>query len=309
MRSLIVWFILFCYLTPVLALAVPTVSSGTVQRLKDFPSDYVPQRTVDVWLPEGYSADKKHAVIYMQDGQMLFDASTTWNQQEWQVDEVGSQLIKKGLVQPFIVVAIHNAVEKRHSEYFPQRPFTTLTTAQQQQLYQLESAPGQKLFAEPVYSDLYLKFLVTELKLYIEQNFSVFQSKEHNFVMGSSMGGLISLYALLEYPEQFGGAACLSTHWPGVFAMEDNPVPEQFLAYLQQKLTTEKGSRIYFDYGDQTLDAWYPPLQARVDQLMRDKGFTAKMWQTEFFPGENHSEQAWAKRLDRPFLFLLQGVR
>lgn len=70
------------------------LSSGTIKRVTEFPSEYVRPRNVDVWLPEGYSKDKKYAVLYMHDGQMLFDATTTWNKQEWKVDEVASQLMK-----------------------------------------------------------------------------------------------------------------------------------------------------------------------------------------------------------------------
>ena len=63
------------------------VDSGTVERLSDFPSHHVAPRNVDVWLPEGYGDGTSYPVLYLHDGQMLYDASTTWNQQEWGVDE------------------------------------------------------------------------------------------------------------------------------------------------------------------------------------------------------------------------------
>lgn len=303
-----IWLFILAVLGQALPLAAtPQVSSGSVVRLKDFKSDYIGQRTVDIWLPQGYSEQgkQKYAVLYMQDGQMLFDAKNSWNGQEWRVDEVASALLKQNQLMPFIVVAIHNAGDKRHSEYFPQQPFASLTAEQQKALYQLERSPGQKLFVTAVYSDLYLNFLVKELKPYIQSHFAVHQSKEYNLLMGSSMGGLISLYALLQYPDQFGAAACLSTHWPGIFQQQDNPVPEQFFAYLRQKLSPDSQSRLYFDYGDQTLDAWYPPLQHKVDQLLQQQGWPKGQWQTRFFPGADHSEQAWANRLEHPLRFLL----
>lgn len=288
--------------------ALPKVSAGSIERLEQFPSALVPPRTVDIWLPQGFDKKaqrQKYAVLYMHDGQMLFDAGSSWNKQEWRVDEVAQQLISAGKVMPFIVVAVHNAGLNRHAEYFPQAPFQALPAKTQQALYQLDRQPGQKLFQRQLYSDQYLKFLVTELKPYIDRHYPVYSDSNHTFVMGSSMGGLISAYALAEYPQVFGGAACLSTHWPGVFQTDNNPVPAAFLAYLKNKLPPPGKHKIYFDYGDQTLDAMYPPLQHKVDQLMQQLGYSAPLWQSHFFQGADHSEQAWAKRLDIPLQFLL----
>src|SRR5210317_1354823 len=99
------------------------LSSGTLERVENFPTKYITPRSVDVWLPDAYSKDKKYAVLYMHDGQMLFDASTTWNKQEWKVDEVASKLIKEGKVQDFIVVSPWNIAEIRWQDYFPQKAF------------------------------------------------------------------------------------------------------------------------------------------------------------------------------------------
>ncbi len=285
--------------------ALPKVSSGTLQRLDSIPSRYVPARLVDVWIPRGIKPQQKLAVLYMHDGQMLFDAKVTWNHQEWRVDEVAQALIDAGKVQPFMVVGVHNGDLNRHAEYFPQQAFSALPVSTQQQFYQLNRDPERKLFSQAVYSDRYLKFLVEELKPYIDRHFPVYTDKEHTFIMGSSMGGLISMYALSEYPQIFGGAACLSTHWPGVFQTDHNPVPATFFSYMRQHLPKANSRKLYFDYGDQTLDAWYPPLQRQADQLLTELGWQAPMWQTRFFKGHSHSEADWAKRLDVPLQFLL----
>jgi predicted alpha/beta superfamily hydrolase len=126
------------------------------------------------------------------------------------------------------------------------------------------------------------------------------------FIAGSSMGGLISLYALCEYPKVFGSAACLSTHWPGIFTMENNPVPDAFIRYLEENLPRPGSHKIYFDFGTETLDSLYEPLQNRVDDVMRHHGYTHKNWMTLKFPGEDHSERAWHSRLEVPLLFLLR---
>jgi enterochelin esterase-like enzyme len=124
--------------------------------------------------------------------------------------------------------------------------------------------------------------------------------------MGSSMGGLISIYAISEYPDVFGGAACLSTHWPGIFSLHDNPIPEAFYAYLDEHLPNPKTHKIYFDFGTETLDAMYAPLQAKVDTIMRDKGYSAANWKTMRFEGAAHTESAWQNRLHIPLQFLFE---
>lgn len=299
--SLLVLFALCSFFSQ----ALPQVSQGSLQRLENFPSKLVPPRHIDIWLPAGFSPATKYAVLYMHDGQMLFDGNSTWNKQEWRVDETAQALINSGKVRPFIVVGVHNADQNRHAEYFPQRPFQSLPAATQQKLYQADRQPGQKLFQRKVYSDAYLKFLVTELKPYIDSHFPVLTDSANTFVMGSSMGGLISMYAISEYPQVFGGAACLSTHWPGIFPDKENPVPAAFLSYMQNHLPKTSQHQVYFDHGDQTLDAHYPPLQRQVDQLMQQLHYPPALWQSRFFPGADHSEQAWAKRLDIPLQFLL----
>ena len=102
-----------------------------------------------------------------------------------------------------------------------------------------------------------------------------------------------------------GGAACLSTHWVGTFTLDNNPIPDSFLKYMDKKLPNPKDHKIYFDCGDQTLDALYPEIQKNVDSLMIDKGYTKSNWITKYFPGENHSENSWNKRLNIPLEFLL----
>ncbi|MCG9966151.1 alpha/beta hydrolase [Shewanella cutis] len=304
MRLLSILFILLSSSFNVYA-QLPQVSAGSIERLTSFPSAFVPPRNIDIWLPAGYDKQQRYAVLYMHDGQMLFDATTSWNKQEWQIDEVASRLIKAGKTQPFIVVGIDNAGENRHSEYFPQQPFENLSQAQQTALYQLQRTKNQALFSQQVYSDRYLKFLVTELKPYIDSHYSVYTDAAHTFVMGSSMGGLISLYAISEYPHIFGGAACLSTHWPGTFEQQNNPIPPAFFNYMQQKLPDPSTHKLYFDHGTATLDAWYPQLQAQADKIIKAKGYTSQNWQSLTFEGAEHSEHAWAARLDIPLIFLL----
>ncbi|MBK8608801.1 MAG: esterase [Chitinophagaceae bacterium] len=285
---------------------VPAVSSGRIERLDSFPSKFVTARHVDIWLPDGYTKEKKYSVLYMHDGQMLYDSAITWNHQAWEVDDVMGKLVNEKRIRQTIVVGIWNGGVTRHPDYFPQKPFEGLTQeAQQRVTDQLKQAGRTKDYFKPN-SDNYLRFLVSELKPFIDKNYATLTDRKSTFVAGSSMGGLISIYAICEYPDVFSGVACLSTHWPGIFTADNNPVPGAFVQYLQQHLPDPENHKIYFDHGDQTLDAMYPALQRKVDAVMKGRGFTKRNWKTSYYPGENHSESAWRNRLDVPLLFLLK---
>ena len=285
---------------------MPKVTSGKIEHFDNFKSSFVDARNIDVWLPDDYSEEEKYAVIYMHDGQMLFDNNITWNKQSWEVDETAGKLNAEGKTKKFIVVGIWNNGQKRHFEYFPQKAFRKLSAEEKEFVSNSLKLKGRINETFNPISDNYLKFIVTELKPFIDIHFSTLKDKDNTFIAGSSMGGLISLYAICEYPDVFGAAACLSTHWTGIFQIDNNPVPQAFYDYLKSNLPNPKNHKIYFDYGDQTLDSLYPTLQKQVDIIMTEKGFTNKNWITKFFPGKDHSEKSWAERLNIPLEFLLK---
>lgn len=292
-------FLLFLLLWAVCPLAQgQSASSGRVRRLADFPSRLVSARHVDVWLPSGYSPSRKYSVLYMHDGQMLYDSTGTWNHKEWQVDETMGRLIKAGRIDDCIVVGIWNRGDYRHAEYFPQRPIGYLSPATQSKL--MPELKGQSQ------ADNYLKFIVTELKPHIDKTFPTYPDQAHTFIAGSSMGGLISLYALCEYPTVFGGAACLSTHWIGSRLMNDPSIPKAFAAYLTQKTPAPYTHKLYFDHGTAGLDSLYGPYQAAIDKVLRTRGYSTANLVSRVFEGEAHTEDAWARRFSLPVLFLLR---
>jgi hypothetical protein len=112
------------------------------------------------------------------------------------------------------------------------------------------------------------------------------------------MGGLVSLYAVLERPEVFGGAGCVSIHWP----LADGLVVD----YLAGRLPEPGAHRLYFDFGTTTLDAAYEPYQRRADAILRGRGWReGRDWMSFKDPGAEHSERAWRARLEVPLRFLL----
>jgi predicted alpha/beta superfamily hydrolase len=307
MKTLLSFLLLFPMLVCAQNDAPLTVAGGKVVRYENFPSQYgILPRNVDVWLPSGYDTQKRYAVLYMHDGQMLFDSTTTWNKQEWGVDETVSKLMQEQKIKDCIVVGVWNSAT-RHSDYFPQKAFESLSQSEQDSLIKVKRNPeaGAPLLSGGLRADNYLKFLVTELKPFIDKTYATLPGKEHTFVAGSSMGGLISMYAICEYPQVFGGAACISTHWLGFFNDKNNPIPKAFIAYLEKHLPAPKDNKIYFDYGTVGLDGYYPKYQKKADAVMKKKGYHKHLWMTKGFKKEDHSERAWRSRLHIPLTFLM----
>lgn len=284
-------------LTPAAAQPLPQVSVGRIERLAHFPSRHVEPRHVDVWIPSACTAQQPCQVLYMHDGQMLFDASTTWNRQAWNVHLTLDRLVREGALAPTIVVGVWNNGAQRHSEYFPGK-FLDHMAAEPRQAFIHKALQGRSR------SDAYLRFLVEELKPHIDQHFPVRREARHTALMGASMGGLISVYAMSEYPQVFGAAAGLSTHWVGIHEA-NAALPLAAFNYLQQSLAPPDGRRLYQDHGTTELDALYGTYQRFVDQIAAGKGYTARDYLSLVFEGTGHNETAWAARLERPLRFIL----
>ncbi len=296
------------FLPLLLALTLPAaatmkVVSGRIDELPAFPSKLIDTRTVYVWMPDGYTPEKKYAVLYMHDGQMLFDPAVTWNKQSWHVDRIAGELLKAGKLRDFIVVGVPSISAIRFAEYYPQKAYEAMPA-------ELRKAQVDSLLKGTPLADRYLKFLVTELKPYIDSHYSTLTGPADTFLMGSSMGGLISLYGMCEYPDVFGAVACLSTHTPmadptKLDERSESEGPAYFRAYVKAHLPPAATHRLYMDHGDGTLDKFYGPYQLKLDAVIRECGYTAANFDTRVFPGTDHSEVSWSARLDIPLTFLL----
>ena len=276
---------------------------GSLVHYKEFPSQLIRPRPVDVWFPEGYDAQSsdRYPVIYMHDGQMMFhhaDSSLAGMDVFWDVDKVMTRLISSNEIRPAIVVSVWMAdwtKGARGAEYMPQKAVT-------EEVWQRMREGNSKWSADEggdaISSDNYLKFLVNELKPSIDETYPTLTGSADTFVIGSSMGGLISAYAIAEYPDVFGGAACMSTDW----TIGEGVVARWFNNHWPAPGT----NRIYFDYGTETMDAYYEPYQMQMDEVMRKYGYTeAQDWVTRRFEGADHSPKSWNARLHIPLKFLL----
>ncbi len=280
------------------------LASGILQRVDSFASKYIVARTVDIWLPEGYSKKKEYNVLYMHDGQNLFDATTSWNNQEWKVDEWASDLMKTDSIKDVIVVGIHNIPKLRFLDYYPEKAFDYLDQKNKDSLLEDSKKQGLDITFDDFKGDEYLKFITEELKPFIDNSYATLPDRQHTFIGGASMGGLISMYAMCEYPLIFGGAACISTHWPGMTPTEEkNAISQSIFDYMKANLPTH---RFYFDYGTETLDAFYPKYLVDLDTIFLNKGYTYTSYMNLEFEGADHSESSWNRRFDIPLTFLLK---
>ena len=283
-------------------------TSGRLVEYPDMASAHAATRTVTVWLPPGYDegADR-HPVLYMHDGQNLFDADRA-PFGEWGVDEHLGRLIVTGQVRAPIVVGVWNT-PLRLREYVPSELIAALPEATR--------ADVEAIYGGPSLSDGYLRFLVEVLKPRIDADFRTMTGRDDTAIMGSSMGGLISLIAMMNYSEVFGAAGCVSTHWPlRLDALEGEAltawretVVAAWCGVIARGLPSPATHRLYFDRGDETLDQFYAFFQSRIDQVVREAGWPADRFRTLVFPGAEHNEKSWNSRLDTPLTFLLPPAR
>ena len=286
---------------------LPQLSTGRIERLADFPSRHVAPRHADVWLPADYSPTRRYQVLYMQDGQNLFDGRHAFGGKPWQADVAVQRAVKSGRLGDTLIVGIWNAGTERYAEYYPEK-FLAFAPEAVRREYVQEASNGRSK------ADAYLRFLVEELKPVIDQRFATRPGPESTTVIGSSMGGLISLYALAEYPQVFGAAGGLSTHWvgrPTAWGRErvrNAALPLAAMTYLSQKLPPAGRHRIYTDRGDDWLDSLYAPAHRMAAEVLRDRGYTAADAATPVFHGTGHNEADWAARLDGVLVFLM-GAR
>jgi predicted alpha/beta superfamily hydrolase len=268
----------------------PGTLTGNIRHHKKFHSKILNNdRDVIIYLPPEYEADtKKHyPVFYMHDGQNLFDGATSFIPgQEWRVDETAQSLIQAGKIEPLIIVGIYNAGNERVNEYTP--------------VQDLKYKAGGK-------ADLYGRFIVEELKPFIDKSYRTKKGASHTGIGGSSLGGLISLYLGLRYSNVFSRIAVVS---PSVW-WADN----QIVGYVGGQ--PKRPLRIWLDIGtkegrdaqeaQRTVDSARTLKEALIKKGWK-LGTNLKYMEAE---AAEHNERAWAARVERilEFLFPRKDVR
>lgn len=283
---------------------VPATTWGSAKRYLAHCSQLDADYTVDVLLPEGYSPSdsKRYPVVYMHDGQNLFDPAISFAGVSWEVDKALSRLSGWDEFLTPIVVGIHNRGEMRPSDYLCQKVITDYIPDDQ-----LDRSGIMPLINGHSTSDAYTSFLAVDLKNAIDAEFNTLSDRDNTFIMGSSMGGLASLYAICEYPEVYGGAACISTHWIGNFDYGSTIFPSAMLAYMSDKLPSAETHKLYFDHGTVGLDSAYPAWNAKALETAAAKGYSVESGSLLSYvaEGADHNERCWSERVNIPLQFML----
>ena len=287
----------------------PAAALGRIDTIPAFSSAYVMPRQVTVWTPEGYDPKGPPLpVLYMHDGENLYEPSHSLSHADWGIAATVSRLIKAGKIPPVIIVGM-NSTPLRGREYLPAGIVAKLPEATRTVI--------EASWKGPSLADAYLAFIILEVKPYVDRHYRTKTDAAHTFIMGSSMGGLISFYAQAEHPEVFGGSASLSLHMlmggpVDMVSVDQKGLEKDVIAafdrYVTDKPLTSEGHKIYVDRGDQTLDAYYGAYTADFDAMMSRHGWNSSdTYMSRTYPGAAHSEPDWARRLDIPLEFLLGG--
>jgi predicted alpha/beta superfamily hydrolase len=250
--------------------------TGDIRAHADFPSRFLKNpHTVLVYLPPGYgsgeNAARRYPVLYLHDGQNVFDGATSYIPgKEWQVDETAERLIRAGEIEPVIIVAIYNGGHERANEYTPTR---------------------DKRFAGGVGggADDYGRFLVEELKPFVDRTYRTKPDPDHTGLGGSSFGGLVTLHLGLQRPDVFRRLAVVS---PSVWW------DKRVLLRSVNGLKSKPPLRLWVDIGTKEGETAVADARLLRDALV-SKGWTVNR-DLHYAEAEGavHDEAAWARRVE-----------
>jgi predicted alpha/beta superfamily hydrolase len=244
-----------------------------------FASRYLStRRDLIVYVPPGYhESGERYPVLYLQDGQNLFDPATAFGGQDWHADTTADDLIERGMIEPLILVGIYNTGIRRISEYTPTRSART--------------RKGGK-------ADRYAEMLAREIKPFIDHEYRTRKGVSHSGVGGSSLGALAALVAGFKYPRVFGKLAIMSPSvwWDG-----------RAIVRMAASYKSAIRPRIWLDAGTEEGDS--PPQNMEDLRLLRDT-LLARGWRDPVdlkyleAQGAGHNEAAWAARLPEALGYL-----
>jgi predicted alpha/beta superfamily hydrolase len=238
---------------------------GKIIKHEAFPVKGLPSRDILVWLPPSYdsAANRKYPVLYMHDGQNVFDPKTSWvTHKDWRLDETCDYLIRNHRMEEVIIVAVYSNKNRL-----------------------VELAPGKE-------GTLYKKFFVEDLKPFIDKTYRTQTDPAHTAVMGSSMGGLMAFMLAWEYPDVYGMAGCLSPAF--------RYLKHDYTKTVAADKGPHRNIKIWIDNGTTDLE---PVLQPGIDDMMsvlRSQNYSFEWYLDQ---GASHTETAWAARAWRPLLY------
>ena len=253
-------------------------------RLHEFRSRFFRNtRFLRIWLPPGYDAaensKKRYPVFYLNDGQNLFEPSTSFTGVEWQVDEAAERLIREGQVEPVIIVGIDNAGKDRFREYMPHRSLNPVMLR--------------------VQGNRYPNFLIKEIMPFVGRNYRVASGPENTGLGGSSLGALISLYTATVHPGWFGR---LLVESPSLWASNRQMIREsRSVKQWPERIFLATGTA---EAGREDRDRSMVDDVRELAGIFRRAGLDDRHLKLVIDEGATHHESAWARRFPEALLFL-----
>lgn len=269
------------------AVTLPPQRTGHIEQLAPLASKHVSTRGLQVWLPPGYEKEpqRRYPVLYLHDGQNVFDADAAGA--EWQVDETAQRLVLSGAIEPVIIVAVDNSRD-RFLDYTPTEMLITAARSGRER-DERQGGGGPR----------YARYLIEELKPWIDQRYRTRPEPASTAVGGSSLGGLISMWLVLHHADTFGAGLVVSPSvwWDDMFLLRDVRTTDW---------TGPARPRVWLDMGGQE-----GPGALEVSRQLRD-ALLARGWVNQKSlgyleqPEAGHDEAAWASRVE-PMLRFLYG--
>ena len=305
-KSLMLMFLSFIFNNNLSA----EIATGELEEF--FISNGKNDRKVRIYYPSNNPINEETTFIIMNDGEELFLEQDSWNGKSWRIDKSFDQLNKKNIDHNIVIIAVHSAKRfkgkffddtRRYIELFPKEAIDYFEEGQKKRLY---NSLSQRSYPD---------FLVTAVIPFLEDKFQVTLNKDNLGVMGSSMGGLSALNTIIEYPDIFGFAGCLSTHWVGIKPGEylllpfrkkidgDKDTIDAIKKYVVANLLKIKDHRIYFDHGTVGLDYLYRNPQNDINQIFAKNSMT---FESKVFEGHDHDPNDFGKRFLPTMKFLLE---
>ena len=276
-------------------------------------SDY-DTRKIQIYYPNNKKIDSDTLFIFMNDGEELFNAAESWHNMEWGIDEKIEEMNLNESELNFVIIAIHSAKKgnrffvdetKRYAEYFPKESIPYFDSGFKKRRYQ-EWVNKNNLY--------YLEFLTEDVIPFVEDKFDISLNNKNLGIIGASMGGLSALNALIEHPDLFGFAGCISTHWVGIKPFEyvllplvgkingDDDTANAIISYIEDNITSIDDQKIYFDHGTIGLDSLYSTPQGRVNKILDSK---SKDYKYLVFEGYDHYAPEFGSRFDSVLEYLV----
>lgn len=259
---------------------------------------------VFVWVSDAKPADGRFPVLYVQDGQTLFEAGRVPFGVAWEMDRCAAQMGDAGVIPPIIVAGVASTAE-RLSDYAPASILGLLSAETRKMI--------ETRFGGAAGAGRYARMLVETIKPMIDARFPTSLAPADTFVIGASMGGVAAAEVLARYPETFGGLAALSGHF-SLLPLDDDPPPSAAVSteiaqavnrFVLQGLPRAGAHRIWLDRSEFSLDQHYEPAHRAVEAALTDLGYRSDVdMVSRRYPGVGHNEAAWRDRLHDVLAFL-----